>query len=152
MSGEVPQLHLRTVPESDPDGQPVVFLHGAWHAGWTWDDWLPRFASAGYHPVAPDLRGHGESAGSWRKARLADYVEDARRVIESLERAPILIGHSLGGLIIQHLLTHGTYPGAGSGHDLPLDAAASFALGLVLAWLGRSEQTSHPQMTTAYRR
>jgi hypothetical protein len=40
----------------------------------------------------------------------------------------------------------------GSGHDLPLDAAAPFALGLVLAWLGRSEQTSHPQLTTANRR
>ena len=112
MTADQPRLHLRVVPGADADAQPVVFFHGAWHASWVWAEWLPRFAAAGFYPVAPDLRGHGESAGSWKKARLADYVTEARDLANRLDREPVLVGHSLGGLIIQHLVTERVFPAA----------------------------------------
>jgi pimeloyl-ACP methyl ester carboxylesterase len=112
MTGEVPRLHFETAPGSDPGARPVLFLHGSWHGAWTWGAWLPPFAEAGYNPIALDFRGHGKSEGSWRKARLRDYVDDARRAIASIGPPPVLVGHSLGGLVIQHLLTEGSFPSA----------------------------------------
>jgi pimeloyl-ACP methyl ester carboxylesterase len=112
VSREAPRLHVRTVADADAVATPVVFLHGSWHASWVWNEWLPRFASAGYYPLAPDLRGHGKSEGSWKNARLADYVGDTIRLLGDLRRPPILIGHSFGGLIVQHLLARATYPAA----------------------------------------
>ena len=112
MKGEVPRLNCETAPGSDPGGRPVLFLHGSWHGAWTWNEWLPPFAEAGYNPIALDFRGHGKSEGSWHKARLRDYVDDARCAIADLGREPVLVGHSLGGLVIQRLLTERSFPAA----------------------------------------
>src|ERR671918_587407 len=73
---------------------------------------FPPCAEAGYNPIALDFRGHGKSEGSWRKARLRDYVDDARCAIADLGREPVLVGHSLGGLVIQRLLTERSFPAA----------------------------------------
>lgn len=73
---------------------------------------MRHFARRGYAAHALDLRGHGHSEGSWRTARLADHLDDVRRAITALPEAPVLVGHSLGGLLVLHLLAEATYPAA----------------------------------------
>lgn len=82
----------------------LLFVHGAFCGAWVWDEhFLPYFADRGYQACALSLRGHGRSTGRdqlpW--AGLADYVADLQGVISRLGRPPVLIGHSLGGVIVQ---------------------------------------------------
>lgn len=88
-------------------GPPLLFIHGAWHGAWCWDEhFLDFFANNGFHAVALSLRGHGNSPTDKRLHRcsIADYLDDVISVAESLEAAPVVIGHSLGGLIVQRYL------------------------------------------------
>ena len=61
-----------------------------------------------------DLRGHGESDNdrSLRRTRVKHYVQDVARVIESLETPPIIVGHSMGGLVVLRYLEDHELPGA----------------------------------------
>jgi pimeloyl-ACP methyl ester carboxylesterase len=92
------------VSESHP--VPLLFVHGAWHAAWCWDEhFLNFFADKGYRALAVSLRGHGSSpTPKLRTCSLADYVEDVSVVADSLPRRPVVIGHSLGGVIVQKYL------------------------------------------------
>ncbi|MUL50012.1 alpha/beta hydrolase [Mycobacterium sp. CBMA293] len=83
---------------------PLLFLHGGCHAAWCWDEhFLDYFAEHGFRAVAPSYRGHGNSGTNkpLRQCTIADYLADARRVAADLGTAPILVGHSTGGFIIQ---------------------------------------------------
>lgn len=92
---------------------PVLFVHGAWGGAWCWEEYfLPCFAAQGYHAHALSLRGHGASAGQERLrwTRLSDYVADVAQVASRLPAAPVLVGHSMGGLIVQKYLESHTAP------------------------------------------
>ena len=78
---------------------PVVFLHGAGQSRRAWDDTAASVAAEGWRAVAVDLRGHGDSG--WPAS--ADYefhhfAGDLRRILDQLERAPVVVGASLGGI------------------------------------------------------
>ncbi|RUP05461.1 MAG: alpha/beta fold hydrolase [Mycobacterium sp.] len=107
---------LDVIDKGDPTDEhpvPLLFVHGAWHAAWCWDEhFLDYFAGQGYRVVAPSLRGHGGSSGALRGARIRDYVADVASAAESLPRAPVLIGHSMGGFVVQHYLTRHAAAGA----------------------------------------
>lgn len=85
---------------------PLLFIHGAWHAAWCWDQFLGFFADRGYRAAALSLRGHGASptAKPLRSNRIADYVDDVGVAADKLGGQPVLIGHSLGGFIVQKYL------------------------------------------------
>jgi pimeloyl-ACP methyl ester carboxylesterase len=89
---------------------PLLFVHGSLHGAWCWDvHFLDYFAAHGYAAHAVDLRGHGASEGreKLRWTRIADYVDDVSAAAQQLSSPPILIGHSMGGFIIQkYLETH----------------------------------------------
>ncbi|GFG96993.1 alpha/beta hydrolase [Mycobacterium timonense] len=93
---------------------PLLFVHGGWHGAWCWEHFQDFFADAGYRTVAVSLRGHGTSptAKPLRKVSIADYIEDVRSVADDLGGAPILIGHSLGGFVIQRYLEERSAPAA----------------------------------------
>jgi pimeloyl-ACP methyl ester carboxylesterase len=84
--------------------QDVVLLHGIWHGPWVWENWIPMLAEHGYrcHPVGP-----AQSA-----SRLRTWIDAARRAIDALPNRPVLIGHSLGGLVAQHLMADLHFPAA----------------------------------------
>jgi pimeloyl-ACP methyl ester carboxylesterase len=85
---------------------PLLFVHGAWHAAWCWDEhFLGFFADKGYRALAVSLRGHGSSpAAKLRACSIADYVEDVSAVADGLPKGPVVIGHSLGGFVVQKYL------------------------------------------------
>ena len=94
---------------------PILFVHGAWHGAWCWEEnFLPYFAGKGYAAYALSLRGHGKSEGpahySW--LRIADYVTDVAQVVGQLPGKPVLVGHSMGGLVVQKYLEEQAVPAA----------------------------------------
>ncbi|GAB3022145.1 alpha/beta hydrolase [Mycobacterium bourgelatii] len=100
---------------TDEHPLPLLFVHGAWHAAWCWDEhFLDFFAARGYRAVALSLRGHGGSSGRERLRwnRIGDYVDDVAEVAAQLPKKPILVGHSMGGFVVQHYLERDGAPGA----------------------------------------
>ena len=95
---------------SETHPAPLLFVHGGSHAAWCWDEhFLDFFADKGYRVLAPSLRGHGGSPTSkrLRTCSIADYVEDVCSVADNLTATPVVIGHSMGGFIVQkYLETH----------------------------------------------
>jgi 3-oxoadipate enol-lactonase len=83
---------------------PIVFLQGIGGAARLWDPQVRSFAAAGFDPVALDLPGYGgrPPVDTMDFASLADDVE-ASIARCGLDR-PVLIGHSLGGMIVQAML------------------------------------------------
>lgn len=87
---------------------PVLLVHGAWHGAWCWEgNYLDWFAERGHPTWALDLRGHGQSPArrAMRWNRLRHYTDDVAAVVSDMPAAPVVIGHSMGGLIAQHLLS-----------------------------------------------
>jgi pimeloyl-ACP methyl ester carboxylesterase len=94
---------------------PLLFIHGTLHTAACWDvHFLDYFAQHGFAAHALNLRGHGNSEGreKLRWTRIADFVEDVENAVRQLPGPPILIGHSMGGFIIQKYLEDHDAPAA----------------------------------------
>jgi 3-oxoadipate enol-lactonase len=83
---------------------PVVFLHGIGGGARSWSPQIASFASAGYQPVALDLPGYGarEPVGAMSFEALAEDIEFA--LSRSALEQPVLVGHSMGGMVVQTML------------------------------------------------
>lgn len=80
--------------------RPVIMVHGAFCGGWTFDDFRRPFEGAGLTVLTPDLPGHapGQSvAGS----SMTDYAKAVVELCRTCETPPVLVGHSMGGLVAQ---------------------------------------------------
>lgn len=121
---------------------PLLFVHGGWHAAWCWENFLDFFADAGYRAVAMSLRGHGTSptATPLHKVSIADYIADVRSVADDLGGAPVLIGHSLGGYVIQRYLEDRAAAAAVLVGSLPPSGVLAAALRV---WRRRPWMTVH---------
>ena len=88
----------------------LVFVHGMSHGAWCWEEqFIPYFEAKGYTCLAINLPGHAQEGSSKAISySLADYVQALKEVVDELPEAPILIGHSMGGMILQHFLKTGT--------------------------------------------
>ena len=94
---------------------PLLFIHGMLHGAWCWEvHFLDYFARHGFAAHAVNLRGHGGSDGRkhLRWTRIADFVDDVASAVRQLPHAPVLIGHSMGGFVIQKYLEDHDSPGA----------------------------------------
>jgi pimeloyl-ACP methyl ester carboxylesterase len=102
-------------PADEQRPTPLLFIHGTLHTAACWNvHFLDYFAQHGYAAHAVNLRGHGNSEGreKLRWTRIADFVEDVANAVRQLPSSPILIGHSMGGFIIQKYLEDHDAPGA----------------------------------------
>lgn len=95
-----------------PDAVPVIFVHGIFSGAWIWDEhFLPWFAEQGFHAYALSLRGHGQSSAPdpLGQYQLHEYVQDLADAVQTLEQkhgqAPLLVGHSMGGMVVQAYLS-----------------------------------------------
>lgn len=83
----------------------VLLIHGAWHGPWCWDAFAARLAARGHEVHAVRLRGHDQSGRrNWHRFR--HYLEDVRRAAERFAEPPVLVGHSMGGLLAQRYAQH----------------------------------------------
>jgi pimeloyl-ACP methyl ester carboxylesterase len=91
--------------------QDIILIHGTWGSGESWGPFADELRRLGLRVHTPTLRHHGtpqdddvwELAERVRRVSLTDYVDDLQREVEQMETAPIILGHSLGGLIAQLL-------------------------------------------------
>jgi len=123
-------LHSR-LPDGPVRGRPLLFVHGAWHGAWCWEDYvLPWFAGRGYPAHAVDLRGHGDAPGDrpLRRTRISHFVADLAAAVEQIGEVPILIGHSMGGLVVRHYLEDHEVPGAVLVAPVPVRGALGVTL------------------------
>jgi 3-oxoadipate enol-lactonase len=86
------------------NAMPVVFLHGIGGAARVWTPQLESFAAAGFRPVALDLPGYGARAPVTSMDFTALSADLEAAVAERGLDRPVLVGHSLGGMIAQTAL------------------------------------------------
>ncbi|KAJ7098782.1 Alpha/Beta hydrolase protein [Mycena belliarum] len=106
---------LTCIPQRPTAQPPLLFVHGSNCSAACFRAFLPLIASAGYACYAVSLRGHGKSwqpnAFSFHALTgLNAYVADVEAALAHLETAhpdaaPVLLGHSMGGSVLQHALT-----------------------------------------------
>jgi len=120
---------LSRVPVQTNEKSPLLFVHGAWHGAWCWNEhFMPYFADLGYSTYALSLRAHGKSPGGLRWASFSDYAADVAEVAASLPSPPILIGHSMGGGVVQKYLESHDAPGAVLLASMPPAGVIGFTL------------------------
>lgn len=90
--------------EAGTGGAPLLLLHGFTGAKEDFTEWLDPLAGRGWHAVAPDHRGHGESDKPTEESdySLAGFARDALGLADDLgwDRF-VLLGHSMGGMVAQ---------------------------------------------------
>ena len=122
-------------PAGQAHGAPLLFVHGAYAGAWCWDEhFLAWFAERGYAAHALSLRGHGGSSGHAHldTASLDDYVADVLAVTATLDAPPVLIGHSMGGIIVQRCARAGAGCALGLLASVPPEGLAGSAWRLTL--------------------
>jgi len=90
----------------------IVMIHGMWGSGWYWENFKGFFESKGYQCVVPTLRYHDMDPNGVPDPRLGttsllDYAADLEKLIREFDVMPILMGHSMGGLLAQILGSRG---------------------------------------------
>jgi non-heme chloroperoxidase len=125
---------------------PVVFIHGLWLLPSSWDRWADFFREAGYAPLTPDWPGDPQTVEEARanpdvfaKKTLKEIADHTGAVIEALDKKPVVMGHSTGGLVAQMVAGNGLSaatvaidPGVFRG-VLPLPASVLKGVGPFLA-------------------
>lgn len=89
---------------SEPSA-PLVLVHGAWHGAWCWDGVADDLRARGREVHAITLPFHdqpGDRSRIWSTVR--SYVAKVADIVEELDRPPILVGHSMGGYVVQRYL------------------------------------------------
>ena len=144
----------------------IVFFHGAWVTPASWGAFVEPFRAAGYTVHTPAWPGLGDRSaaeinadlppdwGSLTVGRIADHFQ---AFIEALPEAPILVGHSFGGLIVQMLLDRGVGVAGVAlnpvliGGIVPGPTTLGFALPILLRWNGWNRPWSHSRESWADR-
>jgi len=94
----------------------IVFITGAFVTNNCWDEWRTFFESKGYKTLAPAWPYKNASAETLRNSRSGELIASNRleslttyfeSIVKALPEEPILIGHSIGGLIVQILVNRG---------------------------------------------
>lgn len=90
---------------------PVVFIHGTWLHARSWESWAERFASRGFLAFTPGWPGAAAAVREMRKSSeilagigLDMLTDHYAEVVRSFETTPVIVGHSVGGLIAQQLI------------------------------------------------
>jgi pimeloyl-ACP methyl ester carboxylesterase len=121
----------------------IVFIPGAFLGNNCWDEWKLYFESKGYKCIAPawphkeaspeELRNrHPDTAIALN--RLAGITDYFATIINSLPGKPILIGHSLGGLVVQLLVQRGLGSAGVAVHSFPPHDVTTFKFSFLKAW------------------
>jgi non-heme chloroperoxidase len=109
------QATLDAAARANATGRPpVIFIHGLWLKSASWSPWVRLFEGAGYAALAPDWPGEDwpgeDSPGAQGEAApetIGRVVDHYAGIIRSLDRRPVLVGHSFGGLIAEILAGRG---------------------------------------------
>lgn len=93
----------------------IVFVHGMFVNNVSWNEWKKYFEGLGYNVIAPANPGHAGNPADLRKnvhpdltkTGFEDVVMNIAKIIDTLPEPPIVIGHSMAGLVVQKLVEMG---------------------------------------------
>ena len=92
----------------------IVLIHGLWMTPRSWEEWVPYYEQRGYRVLTPGYPGFEVEVEALRanpsiiaNLTVPETVDHLASVIDSLERPPIIMGHSFGGTLTQLLLARG---------------------------------------------
>ncbi|KAG2426658.1 hypothetical protein HXX76_012969 [Chlamydomonas incerta] len=136
---------------------PLLFVHGSYHAAWCWqENFMPYFAARGYDTYAVSLRAQGGSdpapAGVTVAGTLDVHAADLASLVPAVAAssggggAPVMLGHSFGGLIVQKYVLGSAKPGAAATSTSP----GSFAPLSGAGFLCSVPQSGNKQMVTRF--
>jgi len=98
--------------KSTPDT--IVLIHGLWMTSLSWEHWVKHYTDKGFRVIArswPGMEGDIQALRADPSAvaslGVTDVVEHYEAIIKELDRPPIIMGHSFGGLMTQILLDRG---------------------------------------------
>lgn len=80
-----------------------VLVHGSWHGAWCWEHVILMLENAGHTVIAPDLPGHGQDKTPIKEITLNSYIDCIARIVKTNDSPVILVGHSLGGVMISQV-------------------------------------------------
>lgn len=123
---------FKRLPAGRPRGH-VLLVHGAGGDGWQWRGVMADLAEAGYAAHALSLSGHGRSAAA--EPGYAQYSDDVRSVLDALPDDTRLVGHSMGGYLVQRELARAERPAAVLLAPVPPDVPRDQELASLLAGL-----------------
>jgi pimeloyl-ACP methyl ester carboxylesterase len=99
---------------SDGRQPPIVLVHGLWLTPLSWEFWKERFEGRGHRVLAPAWpRMEGDPEAIRRDPSplnglgVKEITDHYAGIVEGLDRPPIVIGHSFGGLVTEQLLDRG---------------------------------------------
>ena len=113
--GSISERENRQIEAANASGNtPVVFIHGLWLLPSSWDNWADLFQQADYAPLTPDWPDDPETVEEARanpevlaKKTLGQVADHTTEIIDKLEKKPVVMGHSTGGLLAQMLAGRG---------------------------------------------
>ncbi|HYZ04685.1 MAG TPA: alpha/beta hydrolase, partial [Rubrobacter sp.] len=101
----------------------IVLIHGLWVTPRSWEHWIERYEGRGYRVLAPaypglevEVESLNEDPSPIEALTIPAVVEHLEGIVGELDKPPIIMGHSAGGLFTQILLDHG-YGAAGVAID-----------------------------------
>jgi pimeloyl-ACP methyl ester carboxylesterase len=96
------------IPKKKRFDTPILMQHGMFHGAWCWVNWQALFAEWGWETHAISLPGHGKSPVQrpLKMCTLDYYLGFIRDEVKKMKREPILMGHSMGGTLIQWYLKY----------------------------------------------
>lgn len=107
-----PETTPATGPATGPDT--IVLIHGFWVTPRSWEHWITHYQAKGYRVLAPAYPGFEVEVEALNadptpieRVTVPQIIEHLESVIDGLDKPPILIGHSAGGVFTQVLLDHG---------------------------------------------
>lgn len=77
-----------------------VLIHGSWHGGWCWEKLISLLKAKDHQVYAPDLPGHGKDKTPIQEITFKHYVDALCNLLDTIEEPVILVGHSMGGIVI----------------------------------------------------
>jgi pimeloyl-ACP methyl ester carboxylesterase len=111
----ISEREKRQIEAANASGStPVVLIHGLWLLPSSWDNWADFFEQAGYAPVTPDWPDDPETVEEARakpdvfaRKTLKQVADHTTEIITALDKKPVVIGHSTGGLLAQMIAGRG---------------------------------------------
>lgn len=87
---------------TDKSDAPTTFVlvHSAWLGGWAWEPVASILEKHGHEVIAPDMPGHGKDKTPPSQVTMESYVKTVTDTLDAQPEQVILVGHSLGGIII----------------------------------------------------
>ena len=111
----ISEREQREIEAANASGNvPVLFIHGLWLLPSSWASWADLFRQAGYAPLTPDWPDDPETVEQSRenpdilaRKTLEQVADHTTEIISALDKKPVVMGHSTGGLLAQMLAGRG---------------------------------------------